>query len=194
LLCTAKTAAGRLALSRWLLAPTPLPQVRRRQAAIDELRGRLDLREALELAGDELDAAIDPQALVRWGAAPPALSTAQARRYAAVAWGLPCVTAGALLAWLWGPVGPGALVVAVLATWGAGRVTARFVQRAHGMAERSARQLEVLARVLACLERERFGDPSLVELRAALVADQRSAARSIRGLARRLGWAEAARS
>jgi hypothetical protein len=197
LLCTARTEAGRRTLADWLLRPAPLPVVRRRQAAVTVLRERLDLREALELASDELDAGIDSPALVRWGSAPPVVDPGRARRWGVLAWAVPVSTAGAAAAWSWGPPWPATpwvFAVMVLVTWVVGRVTGRFVHRAQMGAERSAVQLQVLARVLACLERERFDDPTLAELRGALVAEERSASRSIRRLAHLLGWAEAARS
>lgn len=199
LLCTAGTAPGRRTLAAWLLEPAALSVVRQRQAAVEALRERLDLREALALASDELDDGVDPPALVGWGEAPAALSAERARRFGMLAWLVPAASLGAAAAWGWGPaaIAPAAgwaLAAMVLVTGLVGRATAGFVRRAQGGAERSARQLEVLARVLACLERERFEDPTLAGLRAALVADDRSAARSIRRLAHLLGWAELARS
>jgi hypothetical protein len=183
------------------LHPAPLAVARRRQAAVAALRERLELRETLELASDELDEGIDAAMLVQWGEAPPAVEPARARRYGALAWVVPGATAATAAAWAWSDPGgsmaawaPTAFVAMVLATWGLGRVTGHFVRRVQVGAERSAGQLDVLARVLACLERERFDDPMLVELRAALVADERSASRAIRRLARLSGWAAAARS
>ena len=46
-LCTARTGAGVHTLASWLLAPADTDEVRVRQLAIAELRGRLDLHEAL---------------------------------------------------------------------------------------------------------------------------------------------------
>lgn len=194
LLCTATTAAGRRTLADWLLHPAPLTEVRQRQAAVEELRDRLDLREALALAGGELDGALDPVALVRWGGASPPIDATTTRRYTGLAWAVPVTMLASLCAWLLGVVGPGPFLAALLVTWIVARITRRFVQPTLGRAERSAEQLEVLARVLACLERERLHDPTLAELRAALVSHERSAARSIHRLARLLQWAEAARS
>ena len=70
LLCTARTAGGEATLARWLMEPATPPEIRARQVAIDELRGRLDLREALWIAGEEVRAAIDPERLTAWGASP----------------------------------------------------------------------------------------------------------------------------
>jgi len=193
LLCTARTAAGRGILARWLLEPAPLPAVRERHRAIDELRARLDLRERLDLAGWSLDASLEPEALVAWGTAPSAVEPARAARWRLVAWLLPPLTTGSIVAWLWLGIGPWPALAGALATWVMRRITGRFVQRAELAAERSARELDVLARVLACLEGERFDDPALEQLRGRLVEQEGSASRAIRQLARQLGWAEAAR-
>lgn len=193
LLCTARTSVGRRTLAGWLLAPATVPVVRRRQAAVEDLREHLDLREALDLAGDELDRELDPSQLVAWGHAPPAIPPDRAGRWRALAFGIPALTAVAVAVLLLvGRFEP--LAAALLATWGVGRLTGRVVRSVHMGSERSAQQLEVLARVLACLERERFEDEGLEHQRARLVGAQGSASARIRGLARMLGWAEASRS
>lgn len=194
LLCTARTAIGARTLARWLLEPAPLSVVRGRQAAVRELTDRLDLREALALSGHEIDEAVEPQELARWGAAPPVIEPATARRWGALAFAVPVLTTVATVGWALGAWGGEPVAGMLLATWAVGRMTGAAVQRVHLSSERSAQQLEVLARVLGCLERERFEDPMLVELRATLVAGEGSASRRIRTLANRLAWAEAARS
>jgi hypothetical protein len=73
LLCTARTAGGEATLARWLLVPAAPDALRARQAALEELRGRLDLREALWVAGEDVRAAIDPEKLAAWGEAPSVL-------------------------------------------------------------------------------------------------------------------------
>ena len=62
-------------------------EVRARQEAVKELRERLDLREELALAGEDVRAEVDPQGLSRWGAARAAAGAQRrlARRRRAVA-------------------------------------------------------------------------------------------------------------
>ncbi len=194
LLCTAKTAGGRRCLAQWLLHPASLPEIRERQAAVDDLRSRLDLREALDMAGEHFDDELDPTILVEWGTAAAHIEPGQARRWGVLAWLVPSLTLGALGVWIWGSWGPGPFVVMLGVTWVLGRWTRRFVVRAHVGAQRSARQLEVLARVLACLEGERGSAPLRQRLHAQLVSGQRSASACIRGLALRVAWAEAAKA
>src|SRR6185437_10019629 len=45
LLSTARTNMGKQCLARWLLTHAELPEIRERQAAVAELKSRLDLRE-----------------------------------------------------------------------------------------------------------------------------------------------------
>ncbi len=168
LLCTARTRAGEDTLAAWLSAPAAAGEVRARQAAVSELKGRLDLREALALEGEDVRAGLDPDALARWAVDPPP-SAQPALRAAAAAAAL--AAAGALAAWLLGPATalPFAGVVlaeGVIATIGRSR-SARVARAV----ERPCRDLSLLAQLLARLEAERFDAPRLRELRAALDTD-----------------------
>src|SRR5262249_43439659 len=96
LLCTARTRKGEDTLAAWLLAPAPQEEIRGRQAAVAELRPRLDLREEFALLGADLPASIDLAALVAWGAALPVLPSGWARIAAAL---LPAATFTALIGW-----------------------------------------------------------------------------------------------
>ena len=82
LLCTARTRAGEETLAAWLLAPAPPDEIRARQAAVDELRPRLGLREDLALLGADVRASVDPDALRAWAAAPIVLRAPWARYFA----------------------------------------------------------------------------------------------------------------
>lgn len=52
LLCTARTAVGERGLAGFLLKLPPIEEIRERQEAIRELRGRVDLREQIALLGE----------------------------------------------------------------------------------------------------------------------------------------------
>lgn len=73
LLCTARTMGGEAMLAGWLGGPAGPAEIRARQQAIGELRPRLDLREALWVAGEDARAAIEPERLAAWGEAPSQL-------------------------------------------------------------------------------------------------------------------------
>ncbi|MGH9352884.1 MAG: MutS-related protein [Terriglobia bacterium] len=68
LLSTARTPMGENKLAGWLLAPSSPPDIIGRHALVDELRGKLDLRERISVAGEELRAALDPDSLGLWAA------------------------------------------------------------------------------------------------------------------------------
>src|SRR5687767_8308747 len=71
LLSIARTRAGEETLAYWLLQPSMPEVVLVRQAAVAELRPRLDLREDLALLGEGVRSGEDAQALVAWAAATP---------------------------------------------------------------------------------------------------------------------------
>jgi MutS domain V len=82
LICSARTTAGEDTLASWLQAPADdVTAVRDRQAAVDELRPMLDLREDLALLGEDVRSGLHAEALRRWGSAPPV----QIPRYARIA-------------------------------------------------------------------------------------------------------------
>src|SRR5579884_3100762 len=71
LLCDARTQTGELTLARWLKAPAAIDEVLARQQAIAELRGRVDLREALASLAEVVRSNVKPEALWIWGEKPP---------------------------------------------------------------------------------------------------------------------------
>ena len=70
LLCTARTQMGEACLAAWLSASAEPTAIRARQAAVRDLRERLDFREELATAGEEVRSALKPQVLTDWGAQP----------------------------------------------------------------------------------------------------------------------------
>ncbi len=164
-LCTARTRIGQDTLAGWLLAPAAREALPPRQAAVAELRPRLDLREDLALLGDDVPAGVNVDALSRWGTAPPILVARWPRLVAAI---LSLLVLGAFVGWLGfgtgvAPVLVGLLLEGALALWL--RVQ---VQRVIEPVEKMASDLAVFAGVLARVEREPFTSPRLRELAAAL--------------------------
>jgi MutS domain V len=96
-LCTARTRCGRDALAGWLLHRADPAEIRSRQAAVDDLRNRLDLHEDLACVTYGGGAVGDTAALVAWGAAPPGDLPTSARPLASV---IALLTAVALGGWL----------------------------------------------------------------------------------------------
>jgi len=169
LLSIARTRAGEDTLAGWLLAPAEAGEIRARQEATDDLTPRLDLREALSLAGSDVRAAVHTEALVAWAEAPPLLGSRWLRPVA-IALTIAAVTTAAL----WRYTGNSAPFVAVLVaevmfSW---PLREKVLKALHG-ADAAARDLDVLAVVLSQLEGETFAAGRLQSLRGRLTGGPR---------------------
>jgi hypothetical protein len=163
LLCAARTRPGEERLASWLLAPAHPDALRPRQRAVAALAPRLDLREDLAVLGEDVRAAVDARSLAAWGEEGPLVE----------AWLLPASLALggaavlAVAAWAAG-LGPEPLAAVLVAEWGFGRTLRDPVARVLGGVERPAAELDVLALLLARLEREPVEDPRLRALQETL--------------------------
>ena len=164
LLSTAQTHAGEDTLASWLQEPARCDEVTSRQAAMRDLRPRMELRERLATAGAEMRTAVHPIALTDWATAPPVLLGVWPR---VVALAVSALTAAAVVAW--GMGGSGTLPVLALAAMMAfagpfrGRV-ARVMHAADG----PARELAVIGQVCRILREVAYASPRLSALRASL--------------------------
>jgi hypothetical protein len=191
LLCTARTRSGEETLARWLLTPASADDARARQAAVQELRARLDLREALALAGEDVRAEVDPQGLSRWGAAATVLTPGIA--WAGVA-ALSVACAVALGGWIaqrWNSIPLDIIALGVALVM---RLYRKRVAAVHAGVDRPGRDLLVLALVVGLFERETFTSARLVALGKKLEHGDERASRSIARLARLVDWANAYRN
>jgi hypothetical protein len=183
LLCTARTRAGEDTLASWLLAPARPDVVRARQAAVAELRPLLDLREELYLLAAEVPAGVDFAAVVAWGQARSllvpewlgyvALALGTLSLLSVVGWlamvsgvSADAVPGGALLERV-GYLLPLSLLLAqgLFVLWHGGRV-----QQVLRVVERRARDLGLLASLLARLEETPFRSARLRELKEVVEA------------------------
>ena len=179
LLCGARTTMGEEMLAAWLLAPADPIAVRARQAAVQELTPRLDLREDLAVLGDEMAAIVRRDALAPLATAaahPP--PTRLRVKVAAVS----ALTLGAVALWAVGWASPivavGALVVQGVVGWRLGE-RVREADRAvagHGP------DLQLLAAVLERFEREPLASPLLAGLHAGMITEGRRPSRAVRRL------------
>lgn len=165
LLCTARTRTGEDTLASWIKAPAAPDEVRSRQAAVAELRPRIDLREDLALLGADVPHGVDLDGLAAWGERPPVLVTFWPRIVALVL-GIAAVTA--FFAWLTGVWELEILFGVLLLEFGLTAYIGKHVADVVKDVEKRARDLNLLAGVLARLEREKFSSPRLAALRAAL--------------------------
>lgn len=181
LLCTARTRSGEDRLAAWLREPADAAEIRERQAAVDELRPRLRLREDLAVIGEDLRSAVDPERLVAWASGTHRLDPARLRLLAAA-----CTAAdlAALVAWMLTPAGPIPFVLAVAATWALHAATRRRLAPELDGVEQPVRELDLLARLLGRLERERFAGQRLLQMQEACTGRTAGAAGAVARLGR----------
>jgi hypothetical protein len=179
LLCEARTSMGEETLAAWLLAPSDSAGVRARQAAVQALAPRLDLREDLVLLGEDVAGSVRPDAL---GALTSASERPPGSRLRLGAAGLTAVTLALVAAWAAGWV-PSIVALVALGVQGAAdwllRARVRAADRAvagHGP------DLELLAAVLERFEGERAGSPLLDRLLADLASEGQRPSRAVRRL------------
>ena len=196
LLCTARTRIGEDRLAEWLKTPATPEVARARHLAVEELRGRVDLREELAVVAEEARSGVDPVRLAQWGEAPAAL------RQAAFRWRVHLHTALGVagFAALWIHLlrsanllgltdGVDGLVrdlflVALLANgWFLYRQNDALAATVSAV-EEAAHELGLLSEVLVRMEREGFGCPLLAGLRASLDAQGEPPSRQLGRLKR----------
>jgi hypothetical protein len=178
-LAAARTTPGQDKLADWLCTPADADLVRARQAAIIELRARLDLQEELAVRGGAIPGYLT--ALADWHRT-PAVALPRGTRAAIV-----LVPVAALVLCTLGVVlGSGAALVAALVVQVALTVILdRHAGHVIRPIERARPVLLPLAHLIARLERERFTAPLLVQQVAVL----RSAPRRLAMLDRLCGFA-----
>jgi hypothetical protein len=179
LLSAARTGAGEAMLADWLMAPTDASTAAQRQAAIDDLRPRLDLREDLALLGEDIRAEVHSDALEQWGAAPP-VPLPPGGRIVALLFAVTTailVTGYFLQVWPFFVVALFVLIQSVFAIWLRPRVN-----HILGAVNAPARDLRLLGQLLERLEREPFAAPRLLALRAELETNGMPPSRQIRQL------------
>jgi len=175
LLSTARTRMGEDTLASWLLSPAALGEIRERQAAVAELRDRLDLREDLGVLGEGEQVGIHPEALLQWAEAPPRLQQRWLRVAAAILAGLEIATA---VIWgVWGPFLPFFAVLGINAVL-ARRLKQPLLQTLYGT-EHAFEDLDLLSAVLARLEGESFSTLRLQRLSQQLVSERLPPSRAI---------------
>jgi hypothetical protein len=175
LLSTARTRMGEDELASWLLSPSPVEAIRERQAAVAELRGRLDLREDLEVLGEEDGPGVAPEALLQWAEAPRKLCEEWLLWLAPV---LMALAVGGAIVWaVWGTVVP--LVLVIVAEASLARCLKKRLQAIFSSTEGAFENLDLLSRILARMEQEKFDSTRLQALRTALASHTVKASEAI---------------
>jgi hypothetical protein len=180
LLSIARTRAGEETLAAWLMRPAGGDTVRQRQVAVNELTPALDLRERLSLAGADVRAGVDTDALVQWAEGPTVLGRPWRRAVNTFLTAITLSSVGVLAA-------SGESVFFVMALLLQMLFVApqrRGVDHVLHAADAPARDLDILSDLLAELERVQFSSPRLAAIRRDLDTDGEPASVTIRRLHR----------
>ena len=179
LLCRARTRMGEEALLTWLLELAEVPEVLRRQAALEELRGRVDLRERMGVAGETVAVGVQAEALREWAAAEDVLTQGWMPWVAGVLAVLFAVLAGTWI-WLWlgGTLGllpsvttvdvVSALLVVVVAEKLVRRPFEKRITAVLDGTDAAVKNMNLLASLLEVMEAETFASDRLVEIKRKL--------------------------
>ncbi len=184
LLCRARTRVGQETLADWLLAPVPFTVVTERQAAVDEMAGKLDLREDLAVISERGQVQVRAGALVEWGEGARVL---QSQWWFYIVSALGALAALSAVADLLGAGLPGSRIYYLPVIAVCGLVWNRYrlsTAEVFGGAEAAVHELALLTEVLARLEKENFLAPRLAALQQALVVDGLPPSRRIAQLRR----------
>jgi hypothetical protein len=164
LLSTARTDTGEETLARWLLTPAGIDVVRARQAAVTELRPKLDLREDLALLGEGVPSGESARGLSAWANGPYWNISPWIRPAAIVISLLTIVT---LVLWFLGfsaiPF-VSVLLIRQVFVFSLRRPVERVISEVDG----PGNNLSLLSDILKRLEHERYECALLRELRSAL--------------------------
>jgi hypothetical protein len=152
LLCSARTRAGEQTLAGWLLEPAPVAEILRRQQAVRVLSDRLDFRERLFTAGEQVRSGLRPDALLRWAGLTERFGSAAQSALAAVM-GLLWVAA-VVVAFARGFYLP--LLALTLINFALSLAWGSRLEQAATAAEEAVKDLALLGRLLRILENESF--------------------------------------
>jgi len=180
LLNTTRTETGEFTLASWLGAPADLGEVRERQAAVAELAAKLDFREDLAILGAEAHVA-RTGALTSWSASAPVGFSAIARVGLSICSAISTLLAIAVFADRLDGI---ALVVWLLIQSAVAAIWRPRVKVVLGRIGVPARDLALVAMLLARVEREEFSAPRLTALRRNLAASGALPSRRIAQLQR----------
>lgn len=175
LLSRARTRMGEDTLASWLLRPSALSEIHERHAAVSALRDLLDLREEMAVLGEESKVGVHPAALLKWAETPEELTQPWLPWLAAL---LPILVAASVFAW-WKGGFPAPLITVVTIQALIGYAVRKPVANIIDAAEHEFENLELVATILARLEREPFVSPRLQSLMRNLRSHDLAASKAI---------------
>jgi hypothetical protein len=175
LLSLAPTRMGEDTLANWLLTPASNAEILQRQAALSELRNKLDLREDIAILGEDLKVGVHPQALTQWAEAPNELSHPWLR-WLSLLLAISAVAAAVIWAELGTKTAFFAIVIIETSITAAlHKQTAKVLHATeHALAD-----LRLLSSLLARIEREHFESPRLQVLKQQISSHHLSGSQAI---------------
>lgn len=191
LLSTARLPMGENRLAEWLLRPSPAAAVIERQALVQELREKVDLREDLAVTGEDLRVRLNPESLTNWCEAAPLFRETTLLRVVAIVLSL----AAAVTFIYWFQTWQYWPFVGVLLVEGILRI--RFRRRAEDVVSGvncNAEGLLLFSKILERLEKERFAAPRLRHLQEEFRRSGERASRAIWRFAQIVEWIDASES
>jgi MutS domain V len=187
LLSTARTPMGESRLADWLRAPSPVSTVIERQGLIAELLLKLDLREDLAVAGEDLRPRLNPESLTKWCESAPLLGGPILRVIAAA---FALLAAASFVYFIHtGTISP-FLAIVVLEGFLFRGLRRRALEAMSGM-NCNSEGVVLFSQILERIEREPFASPALQQFVAALKRGAEPASRSVRRFARIVNWIDA---
>lgn len=188
LLSTARTHAGENQLAAWLLQRSSIEEIKERQIASAEMSTKLDLRERIALAGDDVRVGVHPEALIAWSESTKSFAFHSVLRFLlpilASMWAM-SVAAWFLFDWTRTALFMSLLNMAVT-YW----LYQRTTEAIAGI-EFASHDLNLLSSILKEIEDAEFTAPLLKRLQAALNCDGICPSRAIEQLNKKVTWLDA---
>jgi ABC-type transport system involved in cytochrome c biogenesis ATPase subunit len=162
LLSTARTNMGKQCLSRWLLNHADVQEIQERQAAIAELKPRLDFREYLAVSGESERIAAKPEALIAWAREESGLKDGRWWALGLAILSMAALVFGFMV--MWTPFILSLLINGIITSRARHRLEKIFAAVGD-----THKNLDSLALLLQRIEAEKFGSPRLQQLQAKLL-------------------------
>jgi hypothetical protein len=184
LLCTARTRSGEDTLAAWLNTAADTYEILERQQAVQELAPKLDLRERLVLAGEELRAGAHPESLVTWAEGKTSLNRPLIR---IATFALTAFWVLSLVAWWKWDWLAAAFFMSVVNFGISYALRSRLNATAAGV-DGAQHDLALLAALLNLIEKEDAAAPKFLQLKSRLAQSGSLASKAISNLDKRLAW------
>jgi hypothetical protein len=184
LISIARTSIGKQTLASWLLSPAKTITIRSRQAAVAELRDRLDLREDFSVLGPETRTASEAAPLLAWADQP---GTPPSKIIIIGGLTLVLFTLISLYAWPVLKQSSGWFLAALMLEFLFAHRFRKQTKHIFNTVDRAGRDLKIMSTLLSRIEREQFNSDLLRGLQDRMKSSGKTPSEQIRQLSR---WIE----